>query len=507
MDKFISESIKCKTMEEFSKLVKEYSTNNFNFCEGKYNDEVQKSRYFYPSFKDDLQLNHEYSYYNTTTRMYDRNYICFPIHYNKPFYWFSLTDKVAYIGEAQIVLDETKDLTKCKKENEDNYWHKEYYHRSCGKLSITWKKVKRTSKSGVYLQPLNDILNYVELVYNTWYAKWVIEKLTTMKKSFYDIPFLVTHPELELLSKMCINETTGLPLASTIIEKQEVGYYYTYITDSDRVLWNRNFKDGKNIKEITNLPSNILKFLWKKEDIRTWDAVRKMMELRKCTSDDIIRGFNNNYRGDQLNKIDEILRAKWENKPVFSYTTLLNYLDRLDVNEAITTDCALELIRDSLIMARQINEEPVFIEKDSLKREHDLLMRKQKEIRDEHIIKEIKNHYNDKYYFEDEHYLVRQIRDYDDLMDEGNQQNNCLRYAYAKRIADGSSLIYVMRKKESPDTSLISIEIDPTGEFVRQKYLAYNRTIENKNQLQFLTKWDKFRQKINAKEDICASLV
>ena len=85
-------------------------------------------------------------------------------------------------------------------------------------------------------------------------------------------------------------------------------------------------------------------------------------------------------------------------------------------------------------------------------------------------------------------------------MDEGRQQDNCLRYCYASRIANGTSVIYVMRSKKDPDKSLISVEIDPTGAFRRQQYLSHDRDIKDQKQLNFLEKWDKYREKINNKE-------
>ncbi len=41
-------------------------------------------------------------------------------------------------------------------------------------------------------------------------------------------------------------------------------------------------------------------------------------------------------------------------------------------------------------------------------------------------------------------------------------------------IAEGRSLIYVMREKKAPDKSLITIELTPKTHKIRQKLLAYN---------------------------------
>lgn len=504
MDKFIIESAKCRTVNEFRDCARRYSTNEFNFGEGNYNETVQHCRYFNPNFPVE---NSPSRYYNRSKQEYYSNYVLFPINLNTAFYWFSLEDKTVYYGTGQLILSPNEEHTDFMEHNPaENYYYNEgkYYHIKYGQLKIEWKKTKRPTAFGVCLQPLNDILNYTEAMYGPWFTKWVINTIASTGTA--NLPFVVTHPELELLTKMTIDGNVGFPLAKHMIggqSERDRGNYYRYYsaTDSDRLAWNRNFKEGKNIKEITGLPSNVLKALWVNEQIAVWDTVRKMISLRGCTPDEAIRSIDRHYRPEQFAKIDEILRAKYDDKAVFSYTTLFNYLDRLNVNEAIDADCALDLIRDCLTMARQINEEPTFMERDSLKREHDLLMRRQNETRDARLDVAIQARYNDKYYFEDDHYLVRQIKSYDDLIDEGSQQHNCLRYAYSRAIANGTSLIYVMRKKEKPDVSLISIELDPAGTTIRQKYLAYNKQIDNKNQLTFLDKWNKFREKINAKED------
>ena len=73
-------------------------------------------------------------------------------------------------------------------------------------------------------------------------------------------------------------------------------------------------------------------------------------------------------------------------------------------------------------------------------------------------------------------YFVRGIRSHDDLLDEANQQHNCVA-AYGSRIANGSSYIYVLREVAKPDKSLITIELSPDGRNIRQKYLAYTNFV------------------------------
>ena len=88
-------------------------------------------------------------------------------------------------------------------------------------------------------------------------------------------------------------------------------------------------------------------------------------------------------------------------------------------------------------------------------------------------------------------YFVRAIRDQDDLLDEANQQHNCVA-SYGSNIANGKSYIYVMREVARPDKSLITIELSPNGKTIRQKFLAYNQAIHNKSQSDFIERWLRY---------------
>jgi hypothetical protein len=308
----------------------------------------------------------------------------------------------------------------------------------------------------------------------------------------YDVKFIATHPEVELLSKMVINGQKGLACLKSVMQSNA--------TKEDRRMYGRCFKTGKNASEIFVRSMDVVRTLWNKPEIKTWDTVRKMMNLRGCSVDDIRLCEEDNWSADQYTQIDEILRKKWDDKPIFTFTTLLNYLRKIDVNEAISLRDGIWLIKDTIEMAKAANQYPDF-NTDSLKRTHDIMMRNARYVRDEKISQGIKDACTNKYFFEYGKYFIRQIKDYEDLMDEGEQQANCLRWAYSSRIANKESLIYVMRLKAEPNKSLISVELNPEGTVVRQKLARFNNPVTQPSQLQFFEAWDKHREKINAKED------
>ena len=143
-------------------------------------------------------------------------------------------------------------------------------------------------------------------------------------------------------------------------------------------------------------------------------------------------------------------------------------------------------------MCNQLQMEPR-VDGDSLKREHDIAARNCRNKRDEIISRDMQENCErmKKYNYTEGVYFVRAITSHDDLLDEANQQHNCVA-SYGRRIANGSSYIYVMREVANPEKSLITIELSPNGKTIRQKFLAYNRPIHNKSQSDFIERWLKF---------------
>ena len=185
------------------------------------------------------------------------------------------------------------------------------------------------------------------------------------------------------------------------------------------------------------------------------------------------------------------MNQKHENKAVFTFSTLVNYLQRLDQYEAIGTYEALTLISDYLESCRLLEMKPR-IDGDSLKREHDVAARLVRQKRNEIEAQKMTNGCKklQEYNYENEKFIIRGVRDYDDLLNEAKQQHNCVA-SYSSRIASGHSLIFVMRRKESPNRSYVTIELSPDLLTVRQKFMAYNQPIRDKETTEFINEWQE----------------
>ena len=180
----------------------------------------------------------------------------------------------------------------------------------------------------------------------------------------------------------------------------------------------------------------------------------------------------------------------------------MNYLQRLDMYEAIVCKDALVLLRDYLAMCRKIQIRPR-VDSDSLRREHDVTARnylimasKQRNERANEGIRKTWEAMSRLDYKEDI-FMVRAIQSVEDLNNEASQQRNCVA-SYADRIVKGESWIFVMREVAHPDKSLITIEIDPNTFSIRQKYLACNQPIRNKEHSEFINRWYNYIIKLKA---------
>ena len=249
-------------------------------------------------------------------------------------------------------------------------------------------------------------------------------------------------------------------------------------------------------------PANIFKTekclytaLKNETNLSVWDVYRRMVKGGRLNQDTIRQALDHGYRERELEIISSILAARHNDRPVFTWTSLMNYLGRIEMYEALEGRYALEHLRDYLGCCRTLDMEPR-IDSDSLLREHNVAARLCRQRRDEIVARELaemKERVKDmipRLEYHENTYFIRPIFDYDALMDEATQQHNCLA-CYADRIARGDTYILQMRETAHPEKSLISIELSPDMRTIRQKYLAHNQAIHNKSQSEFIERWFK----------------
>ena len=87
-------------------------------------------------------------------------------------------------------------------------------------------------------------------------------------------------------------------------------------------------------------------------------------------------------------------------------------------------------------------------------------------------------------------FFARAISSYDDLLDEATQQHNCVA-SYARAIANGRTMIFVVRKCNAPEKSFITLELDTKDLHVRQKEVACNQPVRNKAASDFISRFQR----------------
>lgn len=264
----------------------------------------------------------------------------------------------------------------------------------------------------------------------------------------------------------------------------------------------RVIKPGSNLKSIIQMPRSVYSHLKDEKDILVWDSMRKAAKLSSDPA-----GIGELYTFGQTRDLDikdlenlrKIQRAEYHGKVLFPrWHTLLTYLDHIDMYEAISAQEGIPLLFDYIHCCQTVDIKPN-LSSDSLKREHDVTARLCLQNRNAKISEGIANAEKTlrKYNYEERHFLIRAVKDQEDLIAEAQMQHNCVA-SYGDFIADGMSEIFVMRETSNPDHSLATVELESSHDKIRQSFLSYNRPITSAAQNAFLKRWLKRVHEIDA---------
>lgn len=277
-------------------------------------------------------------------------------------------------------------------------------------------------------------------------------------------------------------------------------------------LYQRNFKKGNNMNEITKLP----KFAWQRlknegiTSIGMWNELRVWIQKDDLTKDQLDTILNLGISDAQtIKSIRSILNSEFEDKKLYTLDSLLNYLERVDMYQAIRTSDAIVILRDYIKMALECGIKPL-TDSNSLKREHDVVMRNHNILMQEKR-KEFQDSLGDlftgrgnelsKYEYANEDLMVIAPRYIDDLLKEGSNNHNCVG-SYVERFAKSQSNIFFIRRKDNPDNSYITIEVNSDFNKVKQAFYSSNREITNQKDLDFINTWIEHNKQIGKSIDI-----
>ena len=346
-----------------------------------------------------------------------------------------------------------------------------------------WKQENTlsVSASDIFVQRSSELFGILKSM-RPYLAEWAVDNCCP-----YGLALIA--PYLETLSKV------GYAFVSSFIK-------HGYHNPLSCTFLSRICQVGTKPKTIFKLPKPVYEALKLDERLGVWDMYRKLVKYGRINPASIQQAHMLNLDERELELAHLILVETYENKPLFSWDSLVNYLHRLDMYEAIVGREALVLLRDYLAMCRKMQIRPR-VDSDSLRREHDVTARNYLVIsskqRNERMNAGIHKTWEamSQLDYKEDIFMVRAIQSAEDLNKEASQQRNCVA-SYAGRIVKGESWVFVMREVAHPDKSLITIEIDPNTFSIRQKYLARNQPIRNKAQSDFINRWYNYIRKLKA---------
>ena len=168
----------------------------------------------------------------------------------------------------------------------------------------------------------------------------------------------------------------------------------------------------------------------------------------------------------ELRKFSTLLQTARAIIPV-NPVTLYNYARRIDMVQAIPYDDALFVWRDYVNMKRIVMEDEPFdlFPSRSLRMAHDIAQRQSNAVKqkvDTDRFNETMERWR-KLGLErsSQNYVISLPKQPQDIVKEGVALNHCVG-SYVNRAANGNTIILFLRKKSSPDTPFITLEINPT---------------------------------------------
>ena len=320
-------------------------------------------------------------------------------------------------------------------------------HKSC--FDSNWRKYYSYYNLGYYFiyypYNLKKIFNNTKFQYS---QLWALSK----KVEYFDIIYLLKNyrQSIEYLIKLKLYNLALNP---------------------------RTFSKKGTFKEIFGVDKSFLKFMQRNNITFDELIVLRYYQKKKIN---VIRAF-------QHINLDEIIKYNIDLDKLLKKTdfSTLNYIEYYDY----------------LRFANQLNYDmknnDVLYPKNIII-EHNKLQNLIKIKKDKKINNLINKRYHNllKYSFKNNNFIVVPAKSLNSLIDESNQMNNCVK-TYAESYAKGDCDIYFLRKIESPDKSLVTIEVK--NNLVVQKRTKNNRET-NSDQNRFIKYWQK--NILNLKEKV-----
>lgn len=322
----------------------------------------------------------------------------------------------------------------------------------CGPYVYHWKDEEgewRTYDGNWYESLAQGYLysdNLKEILKGTIYEKSRLWELAKREKEYIYLPDLLSAAKYESFE--------------TLVEMKLYNLAYSA----------KHFICKGSFKKIFGIDKTYYNFM-KKHDITREDL--KLLQL---------------YPTKDIRKLRFLKKYEYVIQDIKQYTSIDNFIKYFRSKKL--TDA--HLYRDYLGFAKKLGldlKNKRYLFPDKLKTMHDLYNKQLKIMEQERITKCIEKRLETliKNVFKNKEFIIFPASSVADLVEESKQQNNCVR-TYAEKYADGNCDIYFMRKIDTPNVSLVTVEVRDNK--VVQKRTKNNEKT-NKKQDKFLDTWQK----------------
>lgn len=94
-------------------------------------------------------------------------------------------------------------------------------------------------------------------------------------------------------------------------------------------------------------------------------------------------------------------------------------------------------------------------------------------------------------YYENDEYIVRPLITRTEFHEEAEAQHNCVEYMYMEQVANGYTHVVVVRKKNYPNQSYITCEVNNNGRIIQYLY-ACNQNVRNEKDRTFKKEYQDY---------------
>lgn len=187
------------------------------------------------------------------------------------------------------------------------------------------------------------------------------------------------------------------------------------------------------------------------------------------------------YGGEKGNKYNFVRLMRYISDEVYTYQGISSPKE------------AVQLLSDYYNMMDNMDAKITEWFPKSLKLIHDIAARNQdlviEEVRQRKFAKAVQEPEYQALKYEDEDWVVLAPETANDIINEGQRQSHCVG-SYVNYVSNGEKYILFMRRAADPNTSVITLDVDPNTKTLTQ-YRGFGNRNPSEEEMQFIKKWAK----------------